>query len=157
MPLYRNCMYYDIAQEKDALNGDTIAICNIGTDLARCGLFSNAIMFWEYIIEKGLKPNVEAYTNLGVCYFYGNGVEIDQKKAVHYYQKAAALGFPYAYYNFAVALEQGLGTVKDLEKALYYYRKAADNHVNEAIDALIRLGKYDELFLQYYTREINNL
>lgn len=130
-------------------------LCNIGTDFAREGLFEEAIGMWTELIRSN-KAIPEVYCNLGVSYFYGNGVEQDEEKAVHYYQLAAAKGHRFGQYNYAVALEQGNGCAKDLDKAIHFYTLAAEQHVDQAIDALIRLGVYNELNLQYYTRNFND-
>ena len=34
--------------------------------------------------------------------------------------------------------------------------QAAESGINQAIDALIRLGEYDELYLSFYTRNPND-
>lgn len=101
-------------------------------------------------------PPPETYNNLGVSYFYGNGIEVNYEKAVHYYQKAAAAGHPFGKYNYAVALEQGKGIKSDLNRAIKLYKQAAKSGVNQAIDALIRLGLYDELYLSFYPRNLND-
>ena len=36
--------------------------------------------------------NAEAYRSIGFAYKYGAGVEVDEKKAVHYYELAAIMG-----------------------------------------------------------------
>lgn len=153
---YPKCLYYDKDRMQAALNGDVIEISNIGTDFVRSQMFTEAIECWEYIIESGKPTNPETYCNLGVCYFYGNGVAVNYKKAVHYYQKAAAVGHPVGMYNFAVALEQGKGVEADLNKAIKFYEKAAKSGVNQAIDALIRLGKYNEQYLAFFPRDFED-
>lgn len=91
-----------------------------------------------------------------MSYFYGNGVEVNYEKAVHFYQKAAAVGHPFGKYNYAVALEQGKGIKCNLNRAIELYKQAADSGINQAIDALIRLGVYDELKLSFYPRNNND-
>lgn len=134
---------------------DKVDLCNIGTDFACHGMFEYAVGIWEELIQNN-KATADVYCNLGVSYFYGNGVEKDEEKAVHYYQLAAAKGHPFGQYNYAVALEQGNGVAKDMDKAIHFYQKAAEKHVNQAIDALVRLGVYNELHLQHYSRNIND-
>ena len=153
---YKNCLFYDANRLKMALNGDAIEISNIGTDFARCQMFEDAVKCWEYIVDSEMPTNPETFNNLGVSYYYGNGVDINYKKAVHYYQKAAALGHPFGQYNLAVALENGNGIEKDLDRAIKLYTKAAEKSVNQAIDALIRLGVYNELNIAYYSRNLND-
>lgn len=148
--LFQNEERYNLASQ-----GDNIEVCNVGTDFASVGMFKEAIGCWEYIVAQGT-ANADAYCNLGVCYYYGNGVEMDKRKAVRYYQRAAALGHPFGQYNLAVACEYGQGTPKDMKKAIEFYRKAAEQHVNQAIEALIRLGIYNETYLQFYQRNLED-
>ncbi len=153
---YKNCLFYDAERLKMALDGDVIEISNIGTDFARSQMFEDAVKCWEYIVDSGLSTNPETYNNLGVSYYYGNGVDVNYEKAVHYYQKAAAVGHPFGQYNLAVALEQGNGIEQDLHRAIKLYTKAAEKNVNQAIDALIRLGIYNEQYIAFYSRNIND-
>lgn len=153
---YRECLFYDSNRYMRAKNGDNIELTNIGCDFARCEMFEQAIACWQLIEAEG-HANAEVYINLGVSYYYGNGVPQNEVKAVSYYLQAALLGHPYGQYNYAVACEQGNGTEKNMEKAIYFYREAANQHVNEAIDALCRLGLYDEVHgLAFYSRDLES-
>lgn len=153
---YYNCFYYDENRMKAAFNGDVIEISNVGTDIARSNMFTKAVECWDYIVESGIPTNPETYNNLGVSYFYGNGVEVNYETAVHSYQKATAVGHPIGKYNFAFALEQGKGIKTDLNRAIKLYKQVAESGVNQAIEARIRLGKYDELSLSFYPRNFND-
>lgn len=157
LEIYKNkCPYYDNARYEEAKCGDLISLINIGTDFAKSEMFEKAVACWQYVADLG-KGNADVFSNLGVCYYYGNGVQQDYKKAVHYYQRAAASEHPFGMYNLAVACESGNGTPEDKEKAVKYYRKAAEKGVNQAIDALIRLGLYDEINgLAFYGINMND-
>ena len=153
---YHNSLYYNEEWQKLAMNGDVNSIVNIGTDFARSEMAECAVACWQYVIDTG-HGTAEAYSNLGVSFYYGNGVSQDYKKAVQYYQRAAAKGHPFGMYNLAVACENGNGTPKDIDKAVYYYREAAKRGVNIAIDALIRLGLYDEIHgFAFYGRNLDD-
>lgn len=141
---YHNSLYYNKEWHRLAIDGDVDSIVNIGTDFARSEMMEYAVACWQYVIDIG-QGTPEAYSNLGVSYYYGNGVNQDYKKAVQYYQIAAAKGHPFGMYNLAVACEYGNGTPRDMDKAINNYRVAAEHSVNQAIDALIRLGLYDEI------------
>ena len=157
LEIYENeCPYYNNARYEEAKCGDLISIINVGTDFARSEMFKHAVDCWLYVADLG-KGNADVFSNLGISYYYGNGVPQDYKKAVHYYQRAAALGHPFGMYNLAVACEYGNGTPKDMKKAIQSYRMAAEEHVNQAIDALIRLGLYDEINgFAFYGRNLND-
>lgn len=153
---YKDCLFYDQLREERVISGNTIELANIGTDFARNQMYSEAVECWEYILNGDFPIDSSVYCNLGVCYFYGNGVTINLEKAVHYYQKAAAKGHPFGQYNFAVALEQGKGIEQNILKAIEFYQKAAEQLVNQAIDALVRLGVYNELGLAFYNRNFED-
>ena len=135
---YHNSLYYNKGWHRLAIDGDIDSIVNIGTDFARSEMMEYAVACWQFVIDNG-HGTAEAYSNLGVSYYYGNGVSQDYKKAVQYYQRAAAKGHPFGMYNLAVACENGNGTPKDIDKAITYYRRAAGQKVGMAIDALRRL------------------
>ena len=136
---YHNSLYYNKEWHKKAIDGDVDTIVNIGTDFARSEMMEYAVACWQYVIDTG-QGTPEAYSNLGVSYYYGNGVNQDYKKAVQYYQRAAAKGHPFGMYNLAVACENGNGTPPNMDKAITFYRRAASQNVGLAIDALRRLG-----------------
>ena len=153
---YHNSLYYNNEWHRLAIKGDIDSIVNVGTDFARSEMMDYAVACWQHVIDNG-HGTAEAYSNLGVSYYYGNGVNQDYKKAVQYYQRAAAKGHPFGMYNLAVACENGNGTPMDMEKAINNYRMAAEYGVNQAIDALIRLGLYDEVHgFAYYRRSIGD-
>ena len=50
---------------------------------------TRAVELWEEAAELG---SVDALYNLGVAYYYGNGIQEDKAKAVQLYEKAATQG-----------------------------------------------------------------
>lgn len=149
---YPNCPYYNEQWHKLAQKGDADSIVNMGTDFARSEMMEYAVACWQYVIDNG-HGTAEAYSNLGVSYYYGNGVAQDYDKAVLYYIKAAAMDHPFGLFNLAVAYENGNGIEKNMDVAVSYYKMAAEKHLNMAIDALIRLGVYSETQgLAFYQR-----
>ena len=153
---YPNSLFYNKQRHMMAQDGDIDSIVNIGTYFAHSEMMEYAVACWQYVIDTG-NGTAEAYSNLGVSYYYGNGVNQDYKKAVQYYQRAAAKGHPFGMYNLAVACENGNGTPQDMDKAIKYYQMAARYGVNMAIDALIRLDLYNEVLgLAFYPRSHND-
>jgi len=74
--------------------GDTEAINMMGTYYANelFGFpqdYNKALEFYQRAIKLG---SVTAYTNIGQIYEYGQGVEIDKKKAIYYYELGAMEG-----------------------------------------------------------------
>jgi TPR repeat protein len=82
LEIYKNkCPYYDNTRFEEAKRGDYISIINVGTDFARSKMFEKAVVCWQYVADLG-KGNADVFSNLGVCYYYGNGVPQDYKKFV---------------------------------------------------------------------------
>ena len=58
------------------------------------------------------QSEISAQTNLGWCYYNGNGVEQDFTKAVEWYQKAAEQGEISAQTKMGLCYENGRGVEK---------------------------------------------
>ncbi len=72
----------------------------------------------------------EAQYALGLCYSNGEGVELDDDKAVAWYQKAAAQDHPASIYNLGIYTQSGLGGLDENEAAAreLFKRAAALGH-----------------------------
>lgn len=147
LSLYQEQNFYNEIFYNEAKSGDDVAFCNIGADFAKNYHFREAFECWKNIESKKIP---EVYNNLGVCYFYGNGVELDYKKALEYYRLSASLGNDFGIYNIGVCYERGVGGVsKDIQKAIENFKLAARLGNAEAVNSLVRLqGFYDDCFLQ---------
>lgn len=75
---------------------------------------------------------MESITNLGECYYHGEGVKRNRPEAARLYRQAAELGFPPAQANLAEMLSTGEGVVKDEEEAARWYGAAATGGLPEA-------------------------
>ena len=67
-----------------------------------------------------------AQLNLGVSYFYGQGVVKDDVEAAKWFRRAADQGLASAQFNLGVFYASGRGLVKDDIEAAKWYRKAAE-------------------------------
>lgn len=89
--------------------------------------------------EKAANGDVEAQLNLGYAYLYGlNGVNVDYKQALIYYQMAADQKSATAYNNLGSLYFSGVGTDVNYKKAIEFFDEAAklgshDAAVNLAI------------------------
>ena len=135
---YRHCPFFNRQRYNDATNDNMVDIINVGCDFARAMMFEYAVSCWQYVINCG-SDNPEALLNLGVSYYYGNGVKQDYKKAVSFYSRAAEKKHPIGIYNLAVAFENGNGIQRNIDKAIELYHEAANLGVAMAIEALNRL------------------
>lgn len=91
----------------------------------------------ECFREGDKEGDAECTANLGMCYYWGNGVEADLHKAAFYNEKAAKAGIPMAMYDTGLNYIYGYGVSQNVEKALYWLEKAADA---EYADAMVTLG-----------------
>lgn len=64
--------------------------------------------------------------NLGVCYFYGSGVEKDLVEASKWYEKAAKQGDAKAQFNLGLGYYKREGLPQDYSKAMYWFGEAAE-------------------------------
>ncbi len=67
-----------------------------------------------------------ALYELGICYKYGFGVEIDEIKAFFYFKESALKDYAKAQFNVGYCYANGIGTKQDIDRAMYWYKKAAD-------------------------------
>mgnify|MGYP003586052553 FL=1 len=96
--------------------------------------YTTAKQIWEAL---ALQNDDQAFTNLGLLYLKGEGVEKDFLKAQVYFMQGAELENDSAHYNLALMYQSAIGIPEDQEKTLYHFRKAvAKNHQN----ANFRLG-----------------
>lgn len=79
-----------------------------------------------------------AMNRLGDCYYYGNGVEENNEKAVEWYRKAAEKDDAQGLLNWGVCYDNGQGVEENNDEAVKYFRKADERGV---IDAKYRLGE----------------
>jgi len=82
--------------------------------------YTKALELYHRAAELGY---AKAHCSIGVAYEYGEGVEVDKKKAVHYYELAAMEGDAAARYNLGIR-EDNVG---NLDRALKHYMIAVRN------------------------------
>ena len=63
--------------------------------------YTKALAYWHRAAELGLS---EAYCSIGYAYDHGEGVEVDKKKAEHYFELAAMKGHVKARDNLGTKL-----------------------------------------------------
>ncbi|KAJ3337202.1 hypothetical protein HDU93_001444 [Gonapodya sp. JEL0774] len=69
---------------------------------------------------------VDAQVDLGVCFRYGHGTDVDLYEALLWWQEAANQGCAKGHFNVGVCYHMGIGVPKDLTVAVEWYRKAAN-------------------------------
>ena len=98
--------------------------------------YEEAIVCFRKAAEMG---NADAQSELGACYYNGEGVEQDYEEAVKWFTLAADQGFAMAQYNLGLCYYWGYGVKHDFNKAVKLFMKAAAQKNEYAIDVLINL------------------
>jgi len=92
----------------------------------------------ELYLKAGELGSSSGYFNLGIAYHEGNGVEVDMKKAKHYWELAAMMGHIHARHNLGY-IEEDAGKI---ERAYRHLLLAAKAGHEEALSN-IKLGFED--------------
>ena len=93
---------------------------------------TKALDLWHRAGELG---DAKAYTNIGYAYDTGQGVEVDKKKARHYYELAAMNGSTNARYNLGI-MEHNAGNI---ERALKHHMIAVKGGSSQSLDVIKEL------------------
>jgi len=124
--------------EKRAEADDPIAIYNIASSYFNEGGWyeqnqTRALELWHQAGDLG---NSSAYCNIGYAYDYGEGVEVDKRKAKHYYQLAAVAGNEVARKNLGCIEEEEEGNT---ERALKHWMIAVRDGDKYSLDSIQEL------------------
>lgn len=93
----------------------------------------------DSMLEKAKAGDTEIQYSLALGYESGSVGEVNQKKAIYWYEKAAVGGHVDAQINLACCYQRGEGVFPDMDKAAYWFEKAA---IQGAADAQLSLGLY---------------
>ena len=98
----------------------------------------------DVLKEAALSGDVDAQFDLGMCYYEGEGVDIDHTQASIYFQLAAEKGDADAQYSLATLFLKGEGVEKNTSRALIWYQQAAQkNHPNAQYNLGLMYGSGD--------------
>ena len=97
---------------------DPAAMRQMGTERYNDEDYDSAFEYWTMAAELG---DAESHYQLSAMCWKGCGVEKDEEKAIHHWEKAAMGGHPYARYNLG-CYEEGNGNI---ERAVKHYIIAA--------------------------------
>jgi len=98
---------------------------NAGLLASEAGDYGVAIGKWQPLAKQG---DGAAQFNLALMYHRGLGVALDEKKAVHLYQKSATNGYGKAQEFLAAAYREGwFGLEKNSQKAKYWGQQLENN------------------------------
>lgn len=82
----------------------------------------------EELVLKAEQGDAAAQYSLGNCYFYGFGVDKDQREAVKWLRKSAEQGYALAMNDLGHCYYSGAGVERDQEEAERWWKKAAEKH-----------------------------
>jgi hypothetical protein len=99
---------------------------NAGFIAAESGDYQQAVSEWKPLADEG---HPVAQFNMALLYHSGDGVELDEGRAVSLYHKAAEQGYDKAQEYLAVGYQEGwFGLPKDQQKADYWNTRLQAGH-----------------------------
>jgi len=131
---------------------DPIAIFNHGV------YYRDGINGFPQDMDKALKMfhkagklgSAEAYTSIGIAYSNGEGVEVDEEKAEHYYEVAAIMGCEFARHNLGL-IEMKAG---NMDRGLKHYMIAVRSGHSECLNQIKELYTKGHATKEEYTKAL---
>jgi len=94
---------------------------------------SSAAQTYSKELKKSAKNgDIVAQRDLGICYYAGNGIEVDKEEALEWLNKAANSGDAISLYYIGKMYEERQVSGENSEKAWQYYKEAAEKGIAEA-------------------------
>ena len=87
---------------------------------------------WGEMCTQGTILDAISYYNIAHCYLSGEGVEMDMKKATHYYELAAMIGHVKARHNLGI-VEENAG---NMDRAMKHYMISAGAGCDDSLEAI---------------------
>jgi len=132
--------------------GDAEAMTNMGAYYAYgdYGLpqdYTRAFELYQRAAELGYAP---AHNNIGACYNNGESVEVDKKKAIHYYELAAIAGCAAARYALGnMDLRAG-----NINRAIKHYMIAVGGGHSDSLHKIQQLYSNGQATKEDYTKAL---
>jgi len=111
--------------------------------------YARALELWHRSAELGC---AESMSNIGRAYYFGNGVERDEKKAEHYYELGAMKGCPHARFAL-VALDGEKGDI-DFDRALRHYMIAVEAGHKDSLEQIQHMYTGEHVTKDDYTKAL---
>ena len=128
---------YEEGTEREKIRvevNDPFAIYNLGCDYFHGGGdvlqdHTKGLELWHRAVELGYDG---AYNNIGYAYKTGHGVEVDEKKALYYYELAAMRGDAHARHNLGI-IEEKAG---NFDRALKHFTIAVRGGFSQSLQQI---------------------
>ena len=116
---------------------DPVAIHNMGCEYrdGTYGFPQDYDKAMDLYHRAGKLGSAEAYTNIAYAYMNGRGVEVDKKRARHYYELAAMRGCTNARHNLGLKEEM----VGNMDRALKHWMIAVGNGESDSLEMIKQL------------------
>ena len=111
--------------------------------------YTKALELFRRAVDLG---NAEAYSNIGYLYWYGEGVEVDKKKARHHFELAAIKGNVVARHNLGV-VEGELG---NFDRSLKHHMIAAGGGYADSLGYIKLLYKNRQATKEDFTKVLQD-
>ena len=128
---------------------DPIAMSNKANDYHESQKYSKAFELWHHAGELG---NTSAYDNIGLCYYSGRGIEVDKKKALHYWEIAAKQGNVDSRYELGIH-EEGRG---NLDRALKHHMIAVASGNSKSLQMVKKFYSDGYATKEEYTKALKS-
>lgn len=120
--------------------GDTFAMRQLSRLLQKAlGGAANPQLSIVWLRKATEAGDPEAWCDLGVRQFWGDGIPKDRNEAYRSFQRSAALGSPRGLFESGLCLMRGQGTDRNPAEALKCFEKSADAGY---VDAMLQAGAF---------------
>lgn len=133
LPLFLFMSYYDTKQERIrelTKQRKELDSFEKGNQYLKKKDFSSAIKYYQLACKDS---NKYAFYNVGMMYYYGQGVEKDLKKSLQYVKKGAELNDSVSQYWLSMCYLHGIGTDTNKVEYEYWINQSANSGYKEAI------------------------
>ena len=106
----------------------------------------------EFFRRSGELGYAESYTNIGYAYSQGKGVEVDKKKAMHYYELAAMRGDTVSRHN----LGNNERRAGNIDRALKHHMIAVKDGDNDSLNEIKELYSNEQASKEDYKKALQS-
>jgi len=125
------------------VSGIYFSACKLGFLLCIQFTVLSVLASSEIVASEDPSKDAQSITNQGSRYYYGQGVEVDKKKACHLFEQAAKLDEKYAQFNLGNCYRLGEHVEQDIDRAISWYKKSYEAGYSPALISLSMIVFFD--------------